>query len=68
MLFGIILCFFGRIMIKPALFVIGFVSSVLGLGLLYFMLFFKATTPTWIIWCVGVLGALFGIALGLVLY
>lgn len=68
MLLGIVLCFFGRVMIKPALFVIGFCSSTFGLSLLYFLLFYKETTPHWILWGIGFLGALIGIILGLVLY
>ena len=68
MVFGILLCFFGRIMIKPLLFVIGLASSTMGILLLYFLLFYKQNTNHILVWCIGILGALFGIMLGLIFY
>jgi putative effector of murein hydrolase LrgA (UPF0299 family) len=68
MVLGIVLCFFGRIMIKPALFVIGFASSTIGLLLLYFLLFYKDMTHKWLVYGIGLLGALFGIMLGLIFW
>jgi len=40
---GFVLCFLGRVMIKPALFMIGLLTGTLGFCLIYFMLVFKAT-------------------------
>jgi len=65
---GFVLCFLGRVMIKPALFMIGLITGTLSICLMYFMLIFKATTPNWWVWVVFGFGIILGIVLGIIFF
>ena len=65
---GFVLCFLGRVMIKPALFMIGLISGTLGFCLIYFMLIYKASYPMWWVWVVFSFGIIIGIVLGTIFF
>ena len=65
---GFVLCFFGRIMIKPALFMMGLITGTIGICLVYFMLIYKSTTPDWFVWVVFSFGIILGIVIGILFF
>lgn len=61
---GLVVCFLGRKLFRPMLFIAGMVVAVSLIMLLFYTTFLKETTKVWVGWlvlaCAIVIGGLFG--------
>ena len=61
---GSIVCFLGRKLFKPVLFIAGVLLSVCVIWLLFYSTFLKENTHAWVGWVVLVCAILFGLLIG----
>lgn len=64
LVFGVIICFFGRSLFKPVLFLTAIIMSTALIMLLFYSTFLKSTTKQWVGWVVLVSSVLVGLLLG----
>lgn len=62
--FGIVICFFGRTLFKPVLFLTGLIMSCSLVMLLFYSTFLKDNTKAWVGWTVLAVSAILGLLLG----
>ena len=63
---GFMLCFFGRALVKPTLFILGIFIATLVIMYIFYSTFLKKDTETWIAWSVLGGSILVGLLLGFV--
>ena len=64
-LVGTVICFLGRSLFKPVLFITGVIMSLFLVNLLFYSTFLKSNSAAWVGWVVLASSVLLGLCLGL---